>query len=431
MSSEKTFKCIHCGAQLRFEPWKQKLVCDACGSSYFPVDYRDQMASRLNMAPEDFDQISLSVCTCPGCGAQIITSAAELVRTCVYCGTEITVADRLPDRFHPDWIVPFRLTQEEAERKFEDTVRNNRLAPYRFRKQLQLKKMQGLYVPVWLYSASVHGSIRCRGIYRKKLSGFLKGGIYFNSQFNTAGTIYEEAQLNYHAVCENGLKEMDDRLVETVGPFDFENAAAFQSAYLAGFSAQRVDIDEDTMNADAEERLRASVREELTTHAWQNVYRNFSEKELKGINRRWDTRASAKELAHTSGFQYEVTEKSVSLGLIPVWLMYTQYHGKQYVFAVNGENGKTAGNIPVSPLRAAAAALSWEAVLDLFMTLMNLSAVMEAAVYLLGAIVWGGMLVRALAANRKKSRNHLVRLNKRILPEVMWYRTLHHEENDL
>lgn len=37
--------------------------------------------------------------------------------------------------------------------------------------------------------------------------------------------------------------------------------------------------------------------------------------------------------------------------MIPVWMMYTEYKGKNYVFGMNGQTGKLMGDIPESPLR--------------------------------------------------------------------------------
>jgi hypothetical protein len=39
--------------------------------------------------------------------------------------------------------------------------------------------------------------------------------------------------------------------------------------------------------------------------------------------------------------------------LLPVWLFACQYKGKTYMFAMNGQTGKIAGKLPVSPGRAA------------------------------------------------------------------------------
>ena len=34
--------------------------------------------------------------------------------------------------------------------------------------------------------------------------------------------------------------------------------------------------------------------------------------------------------------------------LLPVYLLFTKYNGKDYLFAVNGQTGKAVGEVPVS-----------------------------------------------------------------------------------
>ena len=37
--------------------------------------------------------------------------------------------------------------------------------------------------------------------------------------------------------------------------------------------------------------------------------------------------------------------------MLPVWMMYTEYKGKNYIFGMNGQTGKMMGEIPSDPMR--------------------------------------------------------------------------------
>ena len=37
--------------------------------------------------------------------------------------------------------------------------------------------------------------------------------------------------------------------------------------------------------------------------------------------------------------------------MLPVWMMYTEYKGKKYVFGMNGQTGKMMGGVPRDPMR--------------------------------------------------------------------------------
>ena len=34
--------------------------------------------------------------------------------------------------------------------------------------------------------------------------------------------------------------------------------------------------------------------------------------------------------------------------MLPIWLFNTEYKGKKYTFAINGDNGKITGKLPIS-----------------------------------------------------------------------------------
>jgi hypothetical protein len=38
----------------------------------------------------------------------------------------------------------------------------------------------------------------------------------------------------------------------------------------------------------------------------------------------------------------------VHYGMLPVWMLSTEWSGKRYMFAVNGQTGKTVGDLPVN-----------------------------------------------------------------------------------
>ena len=39
--------------------------------------------------------------------------------------------------------------------------------------------------------------------------------------------------------------------------------------------------------------------------------------------------------------------------LLPVYLLYTKYKGKDYLFSMNGQTGKAVGNVPIDGKKAA------------------------------------------------------------------------------
>lgn len=52
-------------------------------------------------------------------------------------------------------------------------------------------------------------------------------------------------------------------------------------------------------------------------------------------------------LSHTA----DIIKSTDEYVMLPVWLLYTRYHGKDYLFAMNGQTGKMVGDLPLSWLR--------------------------------------------------------------------------------
>ena len=70
-----------------------------------------------------------------------------------------------------------------------------------------------------------------------------------------------------------------------------------------------------------------------------------------------------------AGKNVQVHPKAVKYALLPVWLLSTQWNGKNYLFAMNGQTGKLIGDLPIDKKRlwaylgiafaAASALLGW------------------------------------------------------------------------
>ena len=51
--------------------------------------------------------------------------------------------------------------------------------------------------------------------------------------------------------------------------------------------------------------------------------------------------------------QLQIRHSKARYALLPVWILNTQYRGKIYTFAMNGQTGKMTGSFPICPKRTA------------------------------------------------------------------------------
>ena len=145
---------------------------------------------------------------------------------------------------------------------------------------------------------------------------------------------YEYTETSYYSVSRagnllfenvpaDGSSKMDDDLMESVEPFDFKGAVPFQTAYLAGYLADKYDVT-------AEENVdRVNARIKKST---EEVFRNT----VQG----YDT-------VNTVNCNVRLQGGKVKYVLCPVWILNTTWKGEKYVFAMNGQTGKFVGNLPL------------------------------------------------------------------------------------
>jgi hypothetical protein len=121
----------------------------------------------------------------------------------------------------------------------------------------------------------------------------------------------------------DGSSKMDDALMESIEPFDFSEAVDFQTAYLSGFLADKYDVNSDQSVDRANERVRRSTEEAFTA-----------------------TVGGYTTMIPVSN-HVNLQNGAAKYALYPVWLLTTEWQGKNYIFAMNGQTGKFVGDLPL------------------------------------------------------------------------------------
>ena len=156
--------------------------------------------------------------------------------------------------------------------------------------------------------------------------------------------VSRSGSIGFEHVPVDGSLKMADDLMESIEPFDFSEAVDFQTAYLAGYLADKYDVDAEQSVERANERVKRSTEEAFasTVHGYDTVM--------------------------TDSSHIRLYNGKAKYALYPVWLLNTTWNGNKYTFAMNGQTGKFVGDLPVDK----AAAAWWTA---------GLSAVFSVVVY--------------------------------------------------
>jgi len=121
----------------------------------------------------------------------------------------------------------------------------------------------------------------------------------------------------------DGSEKMDNAMMESIEPYDLSQAVDFQTAYLAGYLADKYDGSAEESMQRANERIKRSTQDAFadTVNGYATVTPVSSAVQLKN--------------------------SKVKYALYPVWMLSTNYRGKNYIFAMNGQTGKFVGDLPM------------------------------------------------------------------------------------
>ena len=331
MSEIKEYKCPSCGSTLAYRADAEKLVCDSCGNQY-EVDYIISGGKPETIEGNGFDwgsykdDLDLSqnmtdnaVYVCESCGAQIETDKNTAATKCPFCGNNVILNDRLTGGLRPNAIIPFKVTPKQLPDVIKKFYEKKRLLPGNFFSNNVLGKVQGIYVPFWLFNCDVDGNVT----YNAQRVLTVTDGEYRITTISFY-VLYRDGEMRFEKVPVDASVKMDNDLMDSIEPFDYSELVDFNSGYLSGYLADRFDSDPDSELERATGRMITSTSDVMreSTIGYTSVQQRTSNLRAKNA--------------------------TVKYVLLPVYLLNCTYGGKQYRYAVNGQTGKVVGELPIS-----------------------------------------------------------------------------------
>ena len=244
---------------------------------------------------------------------------------CPYCASNLVISAQMSGLLKPNALIPFKLESKEVIQRLHEHFKNKILLPSNFKTTHTLSKVNGTYVPFWLFDATMDGPIDFETT---------KVRHYSDSTYNYTETKYYlhhlEGDVSFKNVPVDGSKVMPNNLMDAIEPYNYGELKTFDMAYLSGYNATRFDDDPDETLSRASERMKVS-----STAVFRDAV--AKKESFNSITCR------------KNGLVLQ--KPAVSYALMPVYLINLKYEGKDYPFAVNGQTGKLAGSLPISKLR--------------------------------------------------------------------------------
>ncbi len=320
--------CESCGGKMEYDIKSKMLKCPYCDTS---IDIEDDG----EVKEYSFDDVcsvdttstwdnEVEVVKCESCGAETIVSKEVTAISCAYCGSSHVLSSKQTAGIKPEGVLPFSIDRNMAEEISKKWFSKRWFAPNDLKILYQSEKLQAVYVPYWTYDSNTYS--RYRG----------KGGKNYTVTVERDGKQVRETRIRWYSVSGNVNRFFDDvlvnasnnyneRLMNSIEPFNTKEIKSYKSEYMSGYSAEKYSKDVKGCFNTAKNKMQTTIREDAR----------------KQILRRYD---HAQVISISTDYR-DVTYKHV---LLPIWSTYYSYKDKKYQYIINGQTGEVKGQTPYS-----------------------------------------------------------------------------------
>lgn len=341
--SQHRFPCVSCGADYRYDPGQNRLICDHCGDiqSLGNSDARQgggireldfHAALRDQLPAQEIEESRTASCT--SCGAQIELGPDTHATECPFCASPMVTDTGVHRQIKPRALLPFALDEATARQAMTNWLGRLWFAPSGLQEYARKgRRMQGIYVPYWTFDADTKSTYRGE-----------RGTVYYEVQTviqNGKRRQVQVPRIRWQAVSGRVARFFDDVLVlastalpkrftDALEPWDLAALEPYAPEYLAGFRAEGYSVDLEAGFVEARALMDAAIARDV----------------------RFDIGGDRQRIQDIRTEVSAITFKHV---LLPVWLAAYKYRGQTYRFVVNGRTGRVQGERPWSAWKIALA----------------------------------------------------------------------------
>ena len=262
---------------------------------------------------------------CPSCGAMIMLDKDSKDIHCHWCRHNLNVSEKIPNGEMPDLILPFKVSKKLAYLTMKNFAEERKVFSIgRFHLGLKEENLRAVYLPYVL--VDVRAKVKMNGAASEELEDGRLKSMKVEREF--------ELRIDDLTVEASHDKLHQDTIINTnhvinaILPFDTEEAVAWDSRYLKGYSCERRDVDIEELKRHLDYQI-ANIAKAQIDEKIKDYTRGIpGDVEIEYIGRKWKT------------------------AFFPVWLYSCRGMGisgkrKIHYVAVNGRTGEIMGSVPV------------------------------------------------------------------------------------
>ncbi len=275
---------------------------------------------------------------CSSCGAEVVIDTSEVTQArCHWCRNTLSVNQQIPNGSVPDVVLPFTVKKEDARAQIEKFVSKRKFyANPQFKKEFTTENIIGVYFPYMVVDTNAHSKMSGEGEHEVRHYTIRKGDhseTYYDADLYHVEREFDIAieGLTIEASADKLNKKAVDKttnVINSIMPFDIENAVKWNANYLKGYSSEKRDI-----NIEQVKTLVEAQSKDIARFAANDTLEQYD----RGVA--W----SSEEL--------EIKGQQWKAAYLPVWLYsYQEVKGNKkllHYVAVNARTKETMGSVPI------------------------------------------------------------------------------------
>jgi ribosomal protein S27E len=332
------FHCPNCAGEMDFDPQTGMMKCRNCGrTEAVPESTATIVAHALDDALKHVTPLSAEALevNCDGCGSVVVFEPPEVAGACSFCGAMIVAQPKAADpMIAPDAVLPLKVTKDAAQKEVREWIASRWFAPNALKSMAQQDGIAGVYLPFWTYAADTASQYTgARGVHYFETE-------YFTTTDNNGNQVQQSRQVmrtawspasgrvsrNFEDVLVPATKAVNEQRLNALEPWDLPALCAYEPAYLAGFKAQRYQID-----------LPAGFEKAKI------VMEKVIERDVRA-----DIGGDEQRIEHV---QTATSNETFRHLLLPVWIGAYRFQGKVFQVMVNARTGEVQGERPYSAMK--------------------------------------------------------------------------------
>lgn len=322
-------KCKSCGADLRFDPKSQNLICDNCNSitAFEKKECKnkhnlDEKSSLYKYSYKISNKNIDRALKCKTCGAEIPLNNLEYAAFCEYCNHHSLAEINDFSGLRPDVVYPFLIDKTQAIEILRTHIKNKFFLPSNFKKNLPKKKITGVYLPSFSFDSEANTNYVLHIIDDDSP----RPGTYHIPGQSHIRCIAGSINTKHTDVAIEASSKINGKQLASVLPFMQDKAHKFSEDFLRGFVVEHYDNTLEFAYNLAKQDMQSEIKNQIRNKHSGDSF----------------TFASVKSVFKNTKYNYS---------LVPVYLFEFTYNKKHHTTIMNGQTGKVGKGLPISKLK--------------------------------------------------------------------------------